>query len=290
MIQVIKSDGSKAEFDIEKVKASIERTGAGSKLTEEVVGKISKKVMDGMTTREIYKMVFEELEQRSTCYACRYNLRSAILKLGPAGFKFEKYVAAVLRAYSYDAYVPDEEFEGSCVRHEVDVIAEKDGRKMMIEAKFRNKYRDSVNLKDTMATWARFLDLVDGAAVGKAPHLDEVWIVTNARFSDSAKQFGICKGMHLIGWGFPEERSFEGMVDFRSLYPITVLSEITDQELEAAAKNRMLLCREVADHEPEELQGKLGVSAKRATELIEQCSVVIDGDSAETEHAHESKK
>lgn len=285
-MEVIKSDGSRAEFDIEKVKRSIRNTGASEDLVERVANDVAGEVTDGMTTWDLYRMVFDRLSSESACFACRYNLRSAILRLGPAGFKFEKYVAAILRAYNYEAYVPDEEFEGSCVSHEIDGIAEKDGRRMMIEAKFRNRYSDNVNLKDVMATWSRFIDLVDGAALGKTPKFDEVWIVTNAKFSDRAMQFGVCKGIHLVGWDVPKERSFAGMVDYRALYPVTVLDKLKKSELESLAEHKLLLCRDVMNVEPDELEGKLGFSSARAEELVKMCVDVVEGPGEPGKHTH----
>ena len=203
-MKVLKSDGRWAEFDPERVRQSVARTGADRKTVDRVLTSLQGRMKEGMSTKEIYAIVREELKKTSTCFACRYSLRDALHKFGPAGYKFEKYVASILRAHNYDAYVPDSEIQGSCVLHEVDGIAEKDGRRIFIEAKFRNNFHDFVDLKDTMATWSRFLDLVDGAAVGNCPHFDECWIVTNARFSEHARQFGVCKGIHLIGWNFPE--------------------------------------------------------------------------------------
>lgn len=286
-MEVIKSNGDKVPFDIDKIKASVQKTGASAAMADRVAKDVLDRVKNGMSTAEVQKIVLESLRKESNCFACRYNLRAAILRFGPAGFNFEQYVASILRAYNYDAHVPEGEFEGACVRHELDVIAQKDGRSMMIEAKFRNHYKDDVNLKDTMATWARFLDLVDAAAVGRAPHFDEVWIITNAKFSDRAQQFGVCKGMHMIGWDTPEERSFAGMVDFRMLYPITVLDSVSDKELNEFAKHEILLCREVTEHEPEELQEKIGVSLERAKTLISECAEIIEGE--EKAHTHNKK-
>ena len=283
-MKIIKSSGVEVRYDPEKVRKSIIRTGATPEMAEQVMKRVEPKVRDGMTTKELYKMVLDELKKDSLCFACRYNLREAILKMGPAGFKFEKYVAGILRAYKYDARVPDEELKGSCVKHEVDVVAEKNGRTMFIEAKFRNKFSDYVNLKDTMATWARFLDLVDGAAVGKTIHFDEAWIVTNGGFSDRAKQFGVCKGMHMIGWNFPPERSLVGMVDYMTLYPVTVLADLKQHELEGFARQRMILCREVAEKEPDEIAEQIGISEERASEIIEMCGLVVEGEHVEEAH------
>lgn len=289
-MQIIKSSGDKVDFDLEKIRKSIQRTGANKEVIDSVLASVQEQVHEGMTTAKLHHIVLNELKKQSTCFACRYDLREAILKLGPAGFKFEKYVAAILRAYNYDAVVPDDEYEGSCVRHEIDVIAKKSGRAIFIEAKFRNKYKDSVNLKDTMATWARFLDLVDGASIGKCPHFDEVWIITNARFSDRAKQFGVCKGMHMIGWGFPPERSFAGMVDFNSLYPVTVLDGLKQSEIDAFSDSGLLLCRDLTEKDSHELAGKIGVEPSRAQQIIEMCLDVMSADETIIEHEHKTKK
>ncbi len=282
-VQIITSRG-RAPYDESRVRKSIERTGASPKLVDEITTRVSNSVQSGMTTREVYAMVSKELKKSDRCFACRFNLRPAILKFGPAGFKFEKYVASILRAHKYDTRIPSEELQGSCVRHEVDVIAEKDGRRMFIEAKFRNDYSDHVNLKDTMATWSRFLDLVDGAAIGRCVHFDEAWIITNARFSDRAKEFGVCKGIHMIGWNHPEERSFAELVDNTMLYPITVLDELKQSELDAFSKEGIMLCNELSELEPEDIAQRIGISPERARSLVELCSEVTDG-----EHGHNGK-
>lgn len=272
---IIKSSGEKAEFDPKKVRASMMRSGADKKTADEVLTVLESQLHTGMTTKQVYKIVFNELRKRKACFACRYDLRNALLRLGPAGYKFEKYVASILTAHGYDARVPDEEFEGSCVFHEVDVVAEKDHRIVFIEAKFRNRFNDVVNLKDTMATWARFLDLVDGSAVGKCPHFDEPWIITNARFSDRARQFGICKGIHMIGWDFPQERTLASMVDHNALYPVTVLDDLTQAEIDKLSHHGIMLCKELSEMDSNEVQAKLDISEHRVLELMSMCSQVI---------------
>ncbi len=275
-MQIIKSSGKKVDFDAQKVKTSILRTGASVKVADSIVTDLQKRLHSGMTTAQIYRIVFDELKKQQKCLACRYDLRSALLRLGPAGYKFEKYVASILCAYGYDAHAPQEEYEGACVAHEIDVVAQKDRRMIFIEAKFRNSFYDVVNLKDVLATWARFLDLVDGSAVGKCPHFDEVWIITNARFTDIALEYGVCKGIHMIGWNVPKERTFAQMVDHIGLYPVTVLDEITQIELEHLSNNNLLLCRDVANIEADDLAHKIDISDARALEIIKMCSDVIE--------------
>lgn len=272
---VKKGTGELVPYDENKVRASILRTGANEKIVDKVIEDIQPHLEDGMSTSKLYHFVYDALEKQSVCHACRYSLREAVFKMGPAGFNFEYYIAAVLREHGYDARVPQEELQGACVSHEVDVVAEKEGRSIFIEAKFRNEKGRVVDLKDTMATWSRFIDLVDGSSLGKCEHFDECWIVTNARFTRHAEQFGECKGMHLTGWKYPKTFSFEQMIDDIRLYPITVVADLSADELERFAKAKMILCKDVAATEAHDLSQMVDISLERAQEVIKKCAEVV---------------
>src|SRR5688572_22750722 len=99
-MNIVKSDGTRVPFKTDKISETLKRIGAKDDLVSHVVQKVTAKVKDGMTTSEVYAIVRKELHKENRCIAHRYNLRAGLLKLGPAGFKFEKYVASVLQAYS----------------------------------------------------------------------------------------------------------------------------------------------------------------------------------------------
>ncbi len=276
---ITKSNGQVAAYDPARVQRSITRTGVDVVTAKGITERINKNITPGMKTHEIYAMVAKELEVKKPWAAARYDLRKGIVKLGPAGFNFEKYVASVLAAYGYKTQTP-ETYKGACIEHEIDVTAEKDGRTAFIEAKFRHDFRASINIKDTMATWSRFLDLVDGSNIGTCPHFDEVWIVTNARFTDQSLKWGHCKNMKLIGWNHPEEHSFAEMVDLDSLYPLTVIKQITDEELQKFAAADLMLCRELLEIEAREIVKRTGISLKKIESLIPICEQIVHGDNA----------
>ncbi len=275
-MKIIKSSGERVDYDPQKIRETLLRTGADEKLVDRVVDRVSKRVTRDMATKRLFSIVRRELRRENRSLAQRYNLRNALIKLGPAGFKFEKYVSSILNAYDYAANVPDKDLVGLCVNHEVDVIAEKDGRRIMIEAKFRNRFGDKVRLKDTMATWSRYVDLLDGSRQnGSCPHLDEVWIVTNGSFSDRSLQFGICKGIDMVGWS-TKEHSLATLVDHASLYPITVIDGLRQWELDKFADIGLMLCREVATKDAGRLSGRTGIPRDRMKRIIEQCRQVAD--------------
>lgn len=277
-MQVTKGNGQIVSYDEERVRANIRRTGASLEIVEKVLADIRPKLSDGMSTFALHNLVKVALQKHSTCHACRYNLRDGILRLGPAGFNFEFYVAEVLRAQGYDARIPPGMMRGACVEHEVDVVAMKEGRSAFIEVKFRNTKEDVVDLKDIMATWSRFLDLVDGATLGHVEHFDECMVITNARFTTSARQFGTCKGMRLIGWDYPKEFTFPSLIDEKALYPVTVVDDFKPEEIKALAEAGLLLCKNLEGMEADELSARIHVSITRATEMIHLAGLVVHGD------------
>jgi len=273
-VMIRKNNGKLVPFDEQRIHQSLKRAGISPSQAKSIVTKVKKILRPKITTDEIYSKVHEELKKIAPEAGARYTLKTAVAKLGPAGFNFEKYVASILSAYGYKTELPYE-LQGACVTHEVDVIAEKEGRRIFIEAKFRNNFQDVVNIKDTMSTWARFLDLVEGAKLGLCPHFDEAWIVTNGRFTKHSLNYGHCKNMHLIGWNHPKERSFASMVDLSTLYPITVIEDLTDKELQAFISKELSLCREITELDIAKLAKKTGLSKKRLGELQKQCKLII---------------
>lgn len=261
-------------FDVARIRESVRRAGASQSDVDVVVRDVTSALRPGMTTREVYALVHRSLVARAPSVACRYSLRDALLALGPAGFYFEQYLAALLAKTGYETERPDE-YQGSCVKHEVDIAAKKDGKLYAIEAKFRNTVGDIVSLKDVMASYARYLDLLDGAALQRCPRFNQFWIITNSKFSQRAATFGTCKGMPLIGWHFPTaETGLASMIDSHGLYPVTVLG-ITKEELFACAKAEMLLCSDLTTHEAVDVAHRLGIAQSRAEELVELAGEVV---------------
>lgn len=278
-MKIIKSTGEKVEYDSEKIRRTLRRAGADKQIVNRVLQRVQGQLKNDMTTKRLFTIIRRELRKEGRHLAHRYGLRTALLKLGPAGYKFEKYVASILNAYQYKASVPKKDLVGLCVNHEVDVIATKGTRSIVIEAKFRNKFGDTVKLKDIMSTWARFEDLCDGYESGKkCPHFDEIWIVTNGKFTDRALQFGVCKGINLVGWSNGD--SLAKLVDHATLYPITVLDRLRQWELDRFHDCDVMLCREVANDNPKKLAGRVGINEDRMQRIWEQCRAVVNGKGA----------
>lgn len=277
---IVKSTGETEHFRREKLRGGLKRAGVPAPLVDRVTNAVAERVKNGTTTRQIAALVHEQLKRESRAHYYRYTLREGLLRLGPAGFQFEKYVGSILEAYGYETSYP-EELHGACVDHEVDILAKKDGRVIMVEAKFRNDFDYFVKLRDVMAAWARFQDLNDGAKLGKCPKFDEVWIVTNGKISSRSMKFGECKGIRLLGWNYPKDASFAHFVDHTALYPITVLPHLRPDELARMTEKNLMLCRDVAGRSSKQLARDVRVPAGRAESILHTCKMVVEADAAD---------
>lgn len=274
MIQIIKSTGEKEEFRPEKIKATCLRIGASPDMAEKIVAEVGAKARDGMTTKEIYALVFEMLKKEGPGFASRYSLREALFRLGPAGFNFEFYIAEVLKAYGYKTEFPPI-LQGACITHEVDILAEKDSRRFMIECKWRVSVDIFITAKDVLSTWSRFLDLVEGANIKLCPHVDEMWVITNSRLSFDAQKYAQCKNIAVLSWNCPKDMPLPRWIDAKGLYPVTALFKLGSGALPYFVKAGIMLVRDLVDLPLAELKSKTKLSDKELLPLIEEAKGVL---------------
>lgn len=277
MLYVIKNNGDKAKFEPEKIRSTCLRAGASDELTNEIIKRITEKAYNGITTKEILKMALKMLERDDPPAAARYDMKGAIMRLGPAGFIFEDLVSEVLKEYGYETKVHSI-LQGACIPHEVDIIASKksDGIKnYMIECKYHNVPGIYTGSKDALYTYARFLDLVDAWKKGKGQKFDKPWLVTNTRFSIDTIQYSICKGMLLTGWKYPQSHGLNDMIEEKRLYPITVLRNLDTDSMGKMAAAGLLLCKDLLTKTPNKLQQLTGISQRKLFLLVQEANKVL---------------
>jgi len=210
---VVKRSGEREAFDPAKVRASIIRSGTSNSDAEKVMEQLKPHLYDGMTTEEIYRTVNKMLDAERKV---RFGLKKAILNLGPDGYRFEDFVARLFQAQGYDTKVR-QSIPGQCVTHEVDVVLQKDDKRAMVECKFHNSQGIKCGIQTVLYTYGRFLDL------SHVEQLDDVWLVTNTRFSSDVVHYAECMNIKLLGWKYPEVNGLETLIEAQRLYPVTVL-------------------------------------------------------------------
>jgi len=237
-IQVVKASGEREPFSPEKVRESIKRSGASHELANDVLKLVEHELYDGITTHEIYKYVFQHLRKMGTHLASKYNLKRAIMGLGPSGYPFEKFLAKILESDGYKTAV-GQSVRGKCVRHEVDVIAEKGGKKHTIEAKFHNKSGLKTDTKVALYVYARFLDVSAGDG------FDEGWLVTNTKLTRDARIYCECVGLNYMSWDKPEGYSLRELVERSGLYPVTALTTLNQRDKTSLLREGIVTCKDL---------------------------------------------
>lgn len=272
-ITIERANGEVDTYDPGKLRASLSRAGAREADIDRVVSVVEGVLREGMGTREIYKIAYRALRKRSRGTAGRYSLKQAILQLGPTGFPFEKYVAALLAHQGFrtevGVIVP-----GKCVDHEVDVVAEKDDLHYMVECKFHSDPKRKCDVKIPLYIQARFKDVEAqwSQQQGHQHKFHQGWLVTNTRFTTDAVQYGECAGLHLMSWDHPHGDGLRERIDRSGLHPITCLTTLTKAEKQRILDSGTVLCADlVGDPGILRQQGfderKLARVLKEATEL-----------------------
>lgn len=259
-ITVLKANGKREAFEIEKLTASLLHSGATDEATEKVISHVLPELRDGMTTNDIYKHAFSVLQEISKPVARSYSLRRAVMDLGPSGFPFEDFIAEVLKAKGFECETRQTVL-GGCVPHEVDVVAYNKKKLIMVEAKFHNELGTKSDLKVVLYIKARFDDLQENVFNygGVNRRITDCWLITNTKFSSMAIHYGICKNLTMIGWNYPEQGSLQDMIEDEALHPVTCLVSLSAADKKTLLGKRIVLCSEIKKN-PRLLKELLGSS------------------------------
>jgi hypothetical protein len=268
MLIITKANGEREPFDSNKLKRSLYRSGASKQIVEKVATQVQANIKNNESTSEIYKKAFKRLKQeRSSIAAVRYSLKKAILELGPTGYPFEYFVAKLFEAQGYNVQV-GKIFDGLCVCHELDIVANKGNETILVEAKFRNIPGASVGVKVPLYMKSRFDDIL--LKKNKEKRKDfRCMIFTNSRFSRDAIRYSRCSGaLDLVGWSYPNNKGLEKIVEKLGLHPITVLDILSKKEKEKLFKNGFVVCRDI-NQNPRKLK-KIALPKNKITKIIDQ--------------------
>ncbi|GAB2776607.1 restriction endonuclease [Salinimicrobium soli] len=272
-LQITTASGNRRDFSEEKVAASLRRSGAGEQIIDQIISIIKEELHEGITTKEVYRRAFNLLRKKDRLVASRYKLKKAIYELGPTGYPFEHFVAAILRHSGYLVEV-SEVLQGECVTHEVDVIAEKDGKKILIECKFHGDQGRFCNVKVPLYIHSRFEDIRNHQLKRetKIAPFDEGWVVTNTRFTADALVYGKCAGLKLVSWDTPKGESLKERIDHLGLYPITVSTILSKREKQFLLSREVVLCRDLLKEDF--LLDQLEISAHRKKKILNEMHVL----------------
>lgn len=267
-VYVVKVSGEREPWDPRKLERSLRSAKASDELVREIIGHAEKDLQDGMRTKDIYQHAFSLLKRYDRPIAAQYSLKNALMQFGPSGFPFERFVAQILEAQGYRTRVGVME-RGACVTHEVDVIAEKNDERILVEAKFHNSAETKSDVKVALYVDARFRDIVkrleseDGGA-----HFTHAWLITNTNFTSQAIQYGNCAGLSLTGWNYPRGHTLQDLVQATGTHPVTSLTTLTNSQKTALVNDGIVLCRDIV-RDPAALKA-LGLNTSRMNSVLKE--------------------
>ncbi len=268
-INITKASGKVVPFSAKKLIQSLQRAGAPEDVASSIAETVANTVSEGMSTKKIYRKAFSLLRSQSGPFAARYHLKAAIMELGPSGYPFEKFIGEILKQLGYDVEV-GKIVRGRCVKHEIDVIAQKGKHHFMIECKYHNEPGVFSDVKVPLYIQARFKDIESEWTLipGHENKFHQAWVVTNTRFSTDALQYGTCAGLKMLSWDYPAKDSLKDLIDNMGLYPLTCLTTLTKAEKKTLLDNGSILCKEISS-DPRLLE-KAGVKKDRINAVLEE--------------------
>ena len=273
LMKITKSDGTLQLFEEEKLVSSLRRVGANPDTIDDIVDEVEREMWEGMTTADIYHRAFALLRKHSAPTAVRYSIRRAMFDLGPDGFPFEKFVARIFKIWGYEA-VTDQTILGTCVEHEVDVVAWKDDELAMSEVKFHNEFGLKSDLKVSLYVKARFDDLADTTLNygGKNRKLTGRYLFTNTKFTEAAIAYGTCKDLKMISWNYPSIGSLHKIIEEHGLYPLTCLTSLSHQHKRDLLAKGFITCSDILANR--DILKDIGLKDEEATKALGEIEMV----------------
>jgi hypothetical protein len=270
-MKVTKFSGELVDFDRKKLMISLKKSGADGETVAKIMQHIEGGLYEGIPTKKIYRAAFQHLKSFSNVHAARYNLRTALQALGPAGFFFEKFIA---RIFEFDGYKVQTNLllDGKCVSHEVDIAIKKCEQVAMVECKFHGSQDAKTDVKVPMYILSRFNDLKNNSydLFQSSVEFNECWIVTNNRFTDDAIKFALCSNLQLLSWDYPPEKSLKKRIDEQQIYPVTCLTTLTANEKDKLLVQNIITVNELIQQY--DWLRKIGLSSNRIKNALREAN------------------
>jgi hypothetical protein len=271
---IIKADGKKELYDEEKINSSFKKAGASSETAAEAAKTISKKIKHNMSTGEIHQEALDQLKVMEPKVALKYTLKRAIMNMGPEGYIFEKYIAKILREHGFTAEV-GQIIKGYCVEHELDVVAERNNGTYLIECKYHNSPGIKSDVKTALYVYSRFLDIKKASGIKDSNDSKlEAWLVTNTKCTSDALKYSDCVGLKILAWHYPKIENLQYFIETKNLYPISILSTITEKQKDKLFDYDIIMVKELVDISIDKLTDLIEADHDAVLKILNEASII----------------
>lgn len=273
-IYVINLRGEREPFSFKKVYKSAKNAGASNQLALEIAKNIEREIYPGISTAEIFDKIHNYLSQKAPISAIRFNLKKAILNLGPTGFPFEKFIAKVFQSQGFKVKTNQFIQGSSKIKYEIDFIAKKDNFFYIGECKYHNLPGGRVDLQVALANFARFLDIKEGKTLNSNFNYKSI-LVTNTKFTTQAIRYSKYVGVELLGWKYPMSQSLEKIIEENKLYPITILPSINSYLAHLFIERKIILVKDILKIDPEKFSKENNLSLNKIIKIYQEAKLLL---------------
>jgi hypothetical protein len=240
-ITVIKASGIKEPFSEEKVIHSLSKSGLSLDAASQTVDYLKHYLKPEITTGEIYSNISSYLKENAPVENYfNYGLKRAIMDMGPSGFPFEIMVSDLLKLNNYKTAV-GVITQGKCVTHEIDIIAQRENKKYIIECKYHNTPGYKTDIQVALYTYARFLDVANVQKQNNPQDILFPWLITNTKVTSDVMSYGQCVGLLITTWNQPKG-GLEEMIISSGLHPVTLLYNIPKDKIQLMLDRGIVTC------------------------------------------------
>jgi hypothetical protein len=273
MVFVTKVRGITEEYDHSKVVQTCLRLHSTREIAEKVADRVEAKLYDGISTKEILRMIYRYLSENRPQLEYEVDLRKAISLLRSKP-DFEIYVRKLLSEHGYKVEGPLI-IRGRCVEHEIDAIATKDEETTYVEVKHHLWPNTYTGLDVFLEANSIFEDLVSGNKPDSNRILfNKALVVCNTKLSNHARRYADCARIMYIAWKSPPAASLEKMIEEKRLYPITSIGTLDNKTEAKLADAGVLLLRDLLNSDLKELSGRTGIFRDRLERLVQRATEI----------------
>ena len=268
-IYIRKASSELVPYEEKKVIESLQRAHVEKKVVKKILEEVTPTIQNGMSSKELYNRIYHLLSEYNSVYAAKYNLKQAIMALGPSGYPFEQFIGGMLKRLGYQTWT-NQMIKGKCITHEIDIVAERNNIHYMIEAKYHNIAGQKTGAQDALYTQARFEDVKDRweHTEGEVHELHRGWLITNTKLSIDAIQYANCVGLEVSSWDYPQGTSLRKLITSSGAHPITSLLSLTETQKEYLLDHNLVLCLDILDMDAKHIKSLNMQSVRKEAELL----------------------
>jgi hypothetical protein len=219
-------------------------------------------------------MVLQRLDALEAGHGGKYRLKEAIADLNPEFHEFEKYIAHVFKAHGYKTKW-DQIIQGDIIEHQADVLLEKDGKHYIVECKHHRNPHRMTGLDIPLTYWAILDDIQKGHESGKIKtYYDNMWVITNTKFSMHAIKYAKGKNLILSGWAQPKENDLRELIDSKSVYPLTLLG-LDEQTLAKLSNANFILINDIITANERYVQKLTKLPYRKVQDIVNKAKQIL---------------